>query len=265
MKNRPWRLGLIVEGNTTHAAIFRLEKLAEILGPIKSTVPSTARRFSNSMRGGYPVADYEGLKDANIIFIRVPDGSISRVVAEMAESKLDLHQVSVVLCETWQGVESLSALRQRGAYTATLMQLAVGRRDWFVADGDSKAARLARRLLESKGCKVTELSAKGKHFLFAAQVLLSALPVPLFVGGQQALRESGFSGNLLVNVLEQMLARSVKDMMLGAKGRWGGPLLECSEVVAESHLAALSELRPELGAFTKLQLTMARTMMQGKR
>jgi hypothetical protein len=112
---------------------------------------------------------------------------------------------------------------------------------------------------------VTELNGQGKHFLFASQLLISALPVPLFVAAQQALRESGFSGNLLTNLLEQMLMRSVRDLMLGAKGRWGGPLLESSEHTVETHLNAVAELRPEMGAFINEQLDLARNMMRSKR
>lgn len=264
MKNRLSRLGLIVEGNTTQSAIFRLDRLADVLGPVKSTVPSTARRFSNTIRGGYPVADYEGLKDASLIFIRVPDSALSRVVAEMAASSLQLRDLSIVLCESWQGVDALEALRERGACAATIMQLPVDRRDWFVADGDLKAVRQARKLLEARGCRVTELSARGKHLLFASELLINALPVPLFLAGQQALRESGFSGNVLMTVLEQMLIRSIKDLMLGAKGRWGGPLLECSEDTSIGHLEAVTQLRPELGAFVNEQLTVARRVMQAK-
>ena len=59
MKNRPLRLGLVVEGNTTQSAVLRLDKLPEELGPVKSTVLSTARRLTNTLRGGYPVADYD--------------------------------------------------------------------------------------------------------------------------------------------------------------------------------------------------------------
>ena len=265
MKNRPSQLGLIVEGNTTQSALLRLHKLGEVLGPVKSTMPSTARRFSNAIRGGYPVADYEGLQDASLILIRVPDSALSRVVGEVAASGLSLRESAFVLCESWQGVKALDALRQKGAHAATIMRLPVDQRDWFVAEGDSKAVRPTRRFLQAQGCTVTELNQHGKHFLFASQLLISALPVPLFVAAQQALRESGFSGNLLTNLMEQMLMRSVRDVMLGAKSRWGGPLLESSEPTVEAHLDALAALRPEMGAFINEQLALARNMMRGKR
>lgn len=265
MKNRPLRLGLVAEGNTTQSSILRLEKLAEDLGPVKSTAMSTARRLTNNLRGGYPVPDYQGLADADMVLIKVPDASLLRVVDEITASGLMLNGLAFILCETWQNVGVLAALRESGAHVASLLNFPIDRKDWFAVDGDSRAVRLAKRFLEANRCRMTEIDESGKHFLFVSELLASALPVPLFVAAQQALREAGFTGNLLTNVLEQMLVRTVRDSMRGGKGRWGGPLLECSEEVSEAHLSDVTARRPELGAFVHENLTVARKMMDARK
>ena len=265
MKNRPSRVGLVVEGNTTLSSVLRFDKIADELGPVKSTLISTARRLSNAIRAGYPVADYEGLQDAALILIRVPDTSLPRVVRDIAESGLQLQNLAFALCESWYGLDVFQALKAKGAEVATLMNLPLDKKDWFVVDGDPKAVRLVRRFIEANACRVTELDASGKHFLFASELLVNALPVPLFLAAQQTLRSSGFSGQLLIAVLEQMLLRTVRDVMRSGKGRWGGPLLDCPEEVSTAHLEALARLRPDLAAFVNEQLTIARAMMEERK
>ncbi len=265
MKNRPSRVGLVAEGNTIQSTILRFDKLADDLGPVKSNAMGTARRLSNNLRCGYPVADYEGLEAAALILIRVPDASLTRVVKEIAESGLDLAGLAFLLCESWHNVDIFDALKQKGAEVATVMTLPLEKKDWFVTDGDSKAMRLARRFIEANGGRVTELDANGKHFLFVSELLINALPVPLFATAQQTLRSSGFSGNLLSAVLEQMLLRTVRDVMRSAKGHWGGPLLDCPEEVSTAHLNAVTGLRPDLSTFLKTQLDLARGMMEERK
>lgn len=265
MKNRPSRLGLVAEGNTTHSLVLRLEKLGEELGPVKSSAMSTARRLTNGLRGGYPVPDYKGLAGTELVLIKVPDAALPRVVSQIASSGLPLKELPFVLCESWQDLDALSELRGRGAYVASLVGLPIDRRDWFVIEGDAKAVRLGKRLIEVNRGRITELNAHGKHFLFASELLAGALPVPLFLAAQQALREAGFSGNLLISLLEQMLQRTIRDLVRGGKARWGGPLLECSEQVSEIHMAGVAERRPELGAFVNENLSVARKMMDARK
>lgn len=265
MKNRPSRLGLVVEGNTTYSSVLHLGKLIEELGPVKSTGLSTARRLTNSLRSGSPVAEYEALQEATAVFIRVPDSSLDRVLSELAAAQLNFSEIVFILCESWHTVSSLQALKDRGADVATVIEIPLDRKDWFGVEGDSKAIRAAKRVIEGSGCIATEMGDAGKHFLFASELLISALPVPLFVAAQQTLRETGFSGNLLTTVLEQMLMRTVRDVMRSAKGRWGGPLLECPEEISAQHLEALSNLKPELATYVNEQLTLARAMMEPRK
>lgn len=265
MKNRPSRLGLVAEGNTTQSSILRLDKLAEDLGPVKSTAMSTARRLTNALQGGYPVNDFRDLAGAELVLIRVPDAALPRIISEILKSGLVLNDLPFLLCESWQSIEAMAPLRDKGALVATIICLPLDRKDWFVVDGDSRAVRLTKRLMEANRCRVTELDEHGKHFLFASELLVNTLPVPLFVAAQQSLREAGFTGNLLTTVLEQMLVRTVRDLMRGGKGRWGGPLLECSEEVSDLHLAGVNARRPELGEFVHENLGVARKMMETRR
>src|SRR5579884_4074992 len=93
-------LGLVVEGNATASAILKLPSVLDELGPVKAGVPRVARRLSNFLRAGYPVATYQELQEARLILLRVPDQTVSRLVSELTASGLVLKDLVFVLCES---------------------------------------------------------------------------------------------------------------------------------------------------------------------
>jgi predicted short-subunit dehydrogenase-like oxidoreductase (DUF2520 family) len=254
MNNQPSRLGLVAEGNTGSSSVLRILKLSEELGPVKSAGLSAARRLANSLKAGYAVSRYEQLREAALVLLRVPDSSLNSVIQEIAATDLEFAAMSFVLCESWLPLEVLNPLKNLGSQTGTLMTLPLSRRDWFVLDGDNRTVRSLRRLIEGCGCRATELLPHGKHFLFAAELLATAIPLASFQAAQRSLRASGFSGNLLTLALEQMLQKTVKDFLHGSKPKWGGPLRECSEETGRHYLRELAGSRPDLAAFIEEQV-----------
>src|SRR5947209_1394760 len=113
--NQQLQLGLIIEGNSTHSEFLRLPSIVQELGLVKSTSIRVARRHSNQIRAGYPVADYRDLSSANLIFMKLSDSSVPRVVEELCDSDLPLDGVGFALCETWLHSASLEPLAKRGA------------------------------------------------------------------------------------------------------------------------------------------------------
>src|ERR1700760_3121545 len=92
-------LGLVLEGSSSRSSILRLPHLASELGPIKSSAVRLARRFSNLVQGGFAVAGYDELESARLIWVRVPDGAVTRIVDEIGTSGLAFKHLSIVLCE----------------------------------------------------------------------------------------------------------------------------------------------------------------------
>jgi hypothetical protein len=263
MKKR-LQAGLIIEGNSTDSTLLRLPNIPQELGPIKSKAVRVARRFSNLLKAGYPVADYEGLQAARLILLRVPDRVVPRIVEELCRSELVFRDLSFVLCESWLPAEALQPLRARGASVATLVNVPDGSRKWFVVEGQLAAVRQMRRLIELNEGRALELRPGNKQFYFAATLLATTIPVPLFLAAQRALRKSGVSGNHLHTVLNAMAQSMFRDFSRGARVAWGGPLTECSEDAAAAHFEALRRSDPQLADLVMEELACARRRMPKK-
>ncbi|MBV9779650.1 MAG: DUF2520 domain-containing protein [Acidobacteriaceae bacterium] len=253
--------GLIIEGNSTGSAILRLPKIPETLGPIKCKALRVARRVSNLLRAGYPVSDYESLEQAGLILLRVPDAAVPRIVEELAASELALKGLSFLLCESWLPADVLNVLRASGASVATLVKVPEAGRNWFVIEGEPHAVRLAKRFIEMNESRALEIRRDTKQLYFAAALLSTALPVPLFLAARKALRASGISGNHLPQLLNEMAQSMFREFSKGARVRWGGPLAECSADTARRHLEALRLNDPELADLVAEQLNWARRRM----
>jgi hypothetical protein len=241
-------LGLIVEGNSTSSAILRLPSVGAQLGPVKAGSLQVARRVSNFLRSGYGINTYEELAGSSIILIRVPDGAVARVVTELCESDLDLSQYGFVLCETWMQTEALQPLKERGAAIASLVAASETRRKLFAVEGDTTVVRQIRRIVERGEAQTVELRAGAKHLLFAATVLLTAIPAPVLLCAQQALRESGISGSQRATLLEDLADATLAGFLRSSKGLWAGPLAGCTPETYLLYLARLKTTSPELAA-----------------
>jgi predicted short-subunit dehydrogenase-like oxidoreductase (DUF2520 family) len=244
-------LGLIVEGNSTSSAILRLPSVGAQLGPVKAGSLQVARRVSNFLRSGYGVNTYEELAGSRIILIRVPDASVPKVVTELCESDLDLSQFGFVLCETWMQTEALQPLKQRGAAIASLVGASETRKKIFAVEGDTALVRQIRRIVERSDAQTIELRAGAKHLLFTATVLLTSIPVPVFLCAQQALRESGLSGNQLATLLGELAASTLAGFLRGSKGLWSGSLPGCAPETSLFYMARLNASSPALAATMK--------------
>ncbi len=243
---KPLQAGLIVEGDSSVFSVLRLPKIPQELGPIKSKSLRVARRLSNLLRAGYAVADYEALQEARLILMRVPDSAVPRVVEELRQSELALKDLSFVLCDSWLSTDALQPLRSRGASVATLISVPHSGRNWFVAEGQVSAMRQIRRLIEQNQARVIELRPGAKRLYFAAMLLTTTLPIPLFIAAQKALRGSGVSGNHLHALLNEMAQSMLKKFSKGSRATWSGPLTECSEETASAYFEELRRSDPNI-------------------
>lgn len=249
-------LGLVLEGSSTRSAILRLPRLAEELGPVKSSAVRMARRFSNLVQGGYPIEGYEELESARLILLHVPDAAVDRVVRELCSSELLMNRVCFLLCETWLTTDALAPLRERGASVATLVRLPSVERDWFVIEGQLTASRIARRFIERQDGRAFEIKLGTKHLLFAAEMLMTILPVPLVVAAQHSLRAGGISGNELAAAIEQMAHRMLRDTSKGVRLPFSMAPGDCSPQLQAQFGRMLRETHPDLASFLEQHMQM---------
>lgn len=251
-------LGLVVEGNSTSSSILRLPTVSADLGPVKSGAIRIARRFSNFLRAGYAVAQYEELEAARLILLHVPDRAVPRVIQELCSSDLPFKELSFALCESWLDVDVLRPLADRGATVTTVVPVPSSRHKWFIVEGQLTATRQVRRFMERNDARTFEIRPGTKPLYFAADLLATALPIPLLFDAQTALRASGISGNQLYALLDETVQEMLRSFVNGARVTWGGPLVQCSEETAGSYLTALRESHPQIAEAVHEQLTWAR-------
>jgi predicted short-subunit dehydrogenase-like oxidoreductase (DUF2520 family) len=250
--------GLIVEGNSTRSVLLRLPGIAEEIGPIKSASTRVARRVSNFFRAGNVIENYEDFENCDLVLLRVPDESVTRIVGEISASQLGISQTSFVLCESWLSSEVLKPLSDRGGAVATVVSVPANARNWFAIEGDFVASKRVKRLLVDVGAHAIELRPGSKHLYFAATAFAQTLPRALFVAAQRALRIAGVSGRPLQTAIEEMAQGMFRDMSQGSRAGWSGPLLDCPESLAEEYEIRLRETEPALSAFLSEQLRLAK-------
>jgi predicted short-subunit dehydrogenase-like oxidoreductase (DUF2520 family) len=255
------RVGLVVEGNATASPVLRLSSLVDELGPIKSGGLQVARRVSNFMRAGYGIAEYQDLACAPLILLRLPDAEVPRIVGELSEAALPFAEMSFVLCESWLTADVLLPLKKRGAQIATLINARPLSQNCFVVEGDRAVVGKTKRLLGRGSARAIELRPGAKPLYFAANLLSTAIPIPLLQLAQQALRESGLSGNDLTVLMSEWSNLLEDRVKKGGRATWGGPLAECSEEVANEHLRQLAAQDPNLAVTLGHWLELARGQM----
>lgn len=240
--------GLVSEGDSRFSEILRLPNLSEDLGPVKSNSFGSARKLCNFLRAGYAVTDYDELQAARLVLLRVPDESLSRVVDELFSAGLVLSNFSFVLCESWLTTDALAPLRQAGATVATVMNVPTERKNWFLIEGQPLAVFHLRRFIERNEARAVEIRPGTKSLYFAAELLITALPIPLLAAAQQAFRGTGINARNLATISEEMIQEMVRGLVKGARTIWGGPLAQCSPETAAAHLGALRANNPEIAA-----------------
>jgi len=252
--NQQLQLGLIIEGNATHSEVLRLPSIVQELGPVKSSSIRVARRHSNQIRAGYPIADYQELHTANLILMKLADSSVPRVVGELCACDLPFRNLAFALCESWLHSDALEPLAQRGANVATILKLPSLSAARFAVEGQVKAVRQVRRFLGRNGARSVELSPEHKHLIFATELLAMTLPISMLGSARQLLREGGLSGNVLWDILDQMARKMVLEFSRGSRLETTGPLAECPSETAKLHLDALARTQPSIASMLRQHL-----------
>jgi len=231
-----------------------MPSIVQELGPVKSGSIRVARRHSNQIRAGYPVADYRELHSANLILLKVSDSSVARVVDELCASDLPMKGVGFALCESWLPSEALQPLANKGACVSTIVRLQSVSTPRFVVEGDFKAVRQVRRFLSRNGARSIELSPEHKHLVFASELLAITVPISLLGCAKQLLREGGLTGNVLWDILDQMARKMVLDFSRGSRLDAAGPIGECPFGTVESRLKLLDQTQPSLASMLRQHL-----------
>ena len=241
-------IGVVIEGADAGSALLEIPGAAEQIGSVKSSSLRNARRFCNSLKVGRGISAYEELSPADVVLVCVPDTSLNRIMDEILHSSLNLKKISFVACGTWLPSSQLGPLRSAGASVGTLLRVpGATPPHGFICEGDPHVCRHMRRLFDRSRATLFHIKRGEKALYFAAEMLITAVPLPSFFAAQRALRQAGVSGNLLSALMDQLTTRLLRNFRAGPRPRVANPPGFCSRAAASAYLNELADKLPNAG------------------
>ena len=135
---------------------------------------------------------------AKLVLLRVPDAVLPRVIEELCASELVFPELSFVLCESWILTDALKPLEGARRFGGEPGSGARRQAKKLRGGGRTHHGPASPASSGTRGRAHSGTSAQAPNrSIFAADLFASALPVPLLLTAQQALRDSGVTGNHL--------------------------------------------------------------------
>jgi predicted short-subunit dehydrogenase-like oxidoreductase (DUF2520 family) len=242
-------VALLAAGKISDSFIKKLPQIEEWLGPVRSTSLRLASRISNLLEAGYPVDDFAEFADASLILIFMPEKWLPPSLDEMSAAGLSWSGKTVLLCDDIQDSRELAKLAALGAATASLTSVAGFDDRLFVAEGDSKAIRQAKRFVERPGYKVVSLETGRKDLYLAGITFATSLALPLITASVETLRAGGLHPNDAVQIAERLFQRSLRSYVKGGRKGWDGVFPAEDRHAVEKQLRALAQTNPLLANY----------------
>lgn len=239
MRKRP--LALVAAGPISQSFLGRLPWLIEHLGPVKSSSFRLASRISNTLRAGFPVANFDEFEHVRAVFVSVPARSLGQVVEELAQSPVDWRHRTVFLCDADHDSSALEALALRGAATASLAPLEGFDGKRLLIEGSRAALSAARRLIGGSDTRLIELEPGGKNAYLAGITFLTSFSLPMLTAGAECFRLAGLGPRVAAQLVERLSQRTLRGFLkAGRKALTAAP--------PRGELAGLHRASPELAA-----------------
>ena len=219
-------LALVCAGPISRAAIGRLPKLGEQLGPVKSGTLQRASRAVNSIGGGTPVSGYGDLENSRTVLINVPDEQLRAIVAEMAAGVGWKHKVAL-LCNSTLDSSELAPLEALGAAVGSFDTIAGFEGQRYVIEGSGAAIREMRALLQQGLTRVIEIRRGGKTQYLVGVDYVSSLLTSALVASVKNLRKAGVPLKQAHSIAAKVAEKSVRDYLkTGVAGSAAAPGME---------------------------------------
>lgn len=238
-------LGLVGAGALSRSFVIELPVLADRLGPVWAPSRRLASRLVNSLRAGYPARKYEDLKEAGTVLVAVPDNLLAEVVSGLADALADCSGRIVLLCDSRLDSAELAPLAERGAATASLMPVP-GLAQRYVVEGERRAVREARHLVQDERTRVFELPVGNKAVFLAALAFTGPLLLPVADAAARCLRVAGLPTPAGDNLGEQLIQRTLRAYMHAGRKAWSVLSAGSDRGEIARHLAALEAREPSL-------------------
>ncbi len=240
-------VGLVLAGKASNCPLTRLRNMPEWLGPVKAHTFRQASRFTNKQRAGYVAHEYSDLSSARTILICAEEENAGEIIGALAGVRMSWRRKSVVLCGGSRDQAALEGFRERGASTGVLTLLDATPQLWCLAEGDSVAVRTMKRLIESGGGRITEVSKGSLELCEAAVSFATWLLLPAVDASMVSLRKAGLSPRRAAPVVERLVERSLRGYLRSGRRSWKVPQTAEKRRAFTGQIETLFEADPELG------------------
>ncbi|MGC9324469.1 MAG: D-glycero-beta-D-manno-heptose 1-phosphate adenylyltransferase [Desulfomonilia bacterium] len=188
-----------------------------------------------------------------IVFIAVPDASISKIAREMAQKwGGDCQGISFFHFSGLLTSEELSSLTSFGAEGASLHPLQsittvdqardLLRKSWFTIEGTQGCMKIAREIISSIGAPLVEITREEKIFYHLAAVMASNYLVTVLSLAQDIMSRTGLELKHLI----PLVRGTISNVEVQGSSALTGPVARGDWSTVEAHLKGLSEHFPDI-------------------
>lgn len=208
-----------------------------------------ASRIANLLGAGTPQDSLDAFARSSIILISMPERWIPSVVDQLLEQPFNWKPKTVLLCESGLDSHVLTRLRYLGCATGSITPMPSFDEPMYVLEGDRKAMREARWVVESPGVRTIQMDAGNKALFSAGVSFASALALPLLTASVETLRACGIESNDAVTIADRLFQRTVRTYVKSGRKGWEGALPAQDVEATRSHLQALFQRNPILASY----------------
>lgn len=255
-------VALLAAGKIRDSFLRNIPSLEEILGPVKSSSLRLASRICGILGSGHPVDTLGAFDRSDLILISVPEPWLPAAVDELLESPILWKNKTVLLCDADLESTALSKLAFVGATIGSLTPLDGLDCKLFVAEGDRRAVRVAKQLVETDGVRVLTIETGKKAHYRAGVAFATSLAMPLLTACVETFRASGLDQNEATMVASRLFSRTMRSYVKAGRRSWEGSLVGKDVETLRSQVQALFQTNPLLASYFYENSVMAVRLMR---
>ncbi len=165
-------------------------------------------------------ATYKSITDARVIVIYLPAEHLAHALEHMLATGANWRGKTVLLCDAALSSAALEPLTAAGASVATLAPIDGFDEQRFVVEGDARAVRAARLLVEDGRTRVVIIAPGTKDLFLAGLVFATSLFTPLAAAAIECLKGAGLETGVATHVAERLFEHSLRGYMKAGRKSW---------------------------------------------
>jgi predicted short-subunit dehydrogenase-like oxidoreductase (DUF2520 family) len=198
---------------------------------------------------GVPQDSLDAIARSSVILISMPERWIPGLVDQLLEKPFDWKSKAVLLCESGLDSHILARLRYLGCATGSITPMAGFDEPMYILEGDRRALREARIVVESPGVRTIDMDAGSKALFSAGVSFATALALPLLTASVETLRACGIDPSDALTIADRLFQRTVRTYVKSGRKGWEGALPAQDVEATRRHLQALFQRNPILASY----------------